>query len=381
MLYKKSAPSAPWRVLSLFVLSISTFALAGGSVFADQATNISSFSGHSPFHISRHSTTGPVGLAPSVIKSVYGLTNAGNGSGTIAIIDAYDSPNVAADLNTFSAKYNLPQCNTANPCFEKHEMATRVASDSGWELEASLDTQWAHAIAPGAKILLVEAKSSSDTDLLSAINYARTRSDVVAVSMSWGGSEFSTETAYDSDFVSPYGAPFFASAGDDGTGAQWPAASPNVIGVGGTTLNMNGSTLVSETAWSGSGGGLSKYEKQPAYQTTYGLTYKTRSVPDVSYDANPSSGVAVYDSYAYSGQRGWFQVGGTSAGAPQWAAIQALGNSVTSNKLYADAKLSTSSTLLRDITSGTNGRCGAICTSGVGYDTVTGLGSPLTATF
>jgi subtilase family serine protease len=348
------------------------------------AKPLDNFEGHPPIHVKRHSSSGPVGLDPATIKSIYNLSSAGAGSGTIAIIDAYDSPTIQNDLNVFSAQFGLPQCSTSNPCFEKHTMAPRSRVNSGWALEASLDTQWAHAIAPGAKILLVEAKSASGTDLINAVNYARSRSDVVAVSMSWGGGEFSSEASYDSSFTSSHGASFFASSGDSGSGVEWPAVSPNVIAVGGTTLNLSSTkTLLSETAWSGSGGGVSLYEPLPSFQSTYGVsgTSGKRAVPDVSYDADPSSGVAVYDSTSYQGQLGWFQVGGTSAGAPQWAAIKALGNSAYVARLYQDAKLSNSSSYFRDITSGSNGTCGTFCAAVTGYDMVTGLGSPLTTAY
>lgn len=339
------------------------------------------FQGYPPAHVKRNSSTTVVGLDPATIKSVYALS--GTGSGTIAIIDAYDAPTAQADLNTFSTQFGLPRCTTTNPCFEKHLMVPHLKANSGWALEASLDTQWAHAIAPGAKILLVEARSASGSDLLSAVNYARSRADVVAVSMSWGSNEFSSEAAYDNYFTSSYGASFFASSGDSGTGTSWPAVSPNVIGVGGTTLNLSSTkSLLSETAWSGSGGGVSSYEPEPGYQSAYGvLSGNKRAVPDVAYNADPNSGVAVYDSTSYQGQYGWFQVGGTSAGAPQWAAIKALGGSAYSGKLYQDAKLANASSFLRDITGGTNGACGAICTAATGYDTVTGLGSPVTSVF
>src|SRR5207245_1555224 len=134
--------------------------------------------------------------------------------------------------------------------------------------EAALDTQWAHAIAPNARILLVEAKSSSGTDLLNAVDYARNRADVVAVSMSWGGGEFSSEAAYDFHFTSSHGVVFFASSGDSGAGAEWPSVSPNVVAVGGTTLSFDSNGNLSwESAWSGSGGGVSAYEPQPGYQS------------------------------------------------------------------------------------------------------------------
>ncbi|MBU6415437.1 S53 family peptidase, partial [Patescibacteria group bacterium] len=296
----------------------------------------------------------------------------------------YNDPYVESDLNTFSNYYTLPACTTANRCFEKHVMVSGIRNNSGWGLEESLDTQWAHAVAPGAKILLVVAKSANFSDLLAAVDYARNRSDVVAVSMSWGGSEFSSESSYDAHFVSPYGASFFASSGDSGTGVEWPAVSQNVVGVGGTTLNFaSNGALLSETAWSGSGGGLSKYETEPSYQISYGvpLANNKRAVPDVSYDADYQvSGVSVYDSYGYQGTVGWFVVGGTSAGAPQWAAIKALGSAVSTPKLYSDA-LSAYATYFRDIVSGTNGSCGFYCTAHAAYDYITGLGSPITASF
>ena len=340
--------------------------------------NVDSFTGHTPFRVKRHSTASPVGLDPATIKAVYNLS--GSGSGTVAIVDAYHYPTALNDLNKFSAQYGLPTCSSST-CFEQHEMAPRIKTNGGWSLEAALDTQWAHAIAPGAKILLVEARSASGSDLLSAVNYARNRADVVAVSMSWGSGEFSGEASYDGYFTSNHGVAFFASSGDSGTGVSWPAVSPNVVSVGGTSLTLSGSTLVSETAWSGSGGGVSLYENLPLFQSAYGLTGTKRAVPDVSYNADPNSGVAVYDSTSYQGQTGWYQVGGTSAGAPQWAAVKALGGSVSNAKVYQDAKLVNSSSFLRDITAGTNGACGVVCTAATGYDTVTGLGSPVTSAF
>lgn len=341
------------------------------------------FQGNPPFHVHKNAAT-VVGFSPATIKSAYNLPSTG-GSGTIAIIDAFDDPNIESDLNVFSSQFGLPSCTTSNGCFEKHLMAGRVRANSGWALEESLDVQWAHAIAPSAKILLVEAKSNSGTDLLSAVDYARGRADVVAISMSWGGSEFSVESSYDSHFTSVNGAAFFASSGDTGSGVQWPAVSVNVIGVGGTTLNFSDNGQVSsEVAWNGSGGGLSVYESEPSYQTNYGVPQANgkRAVPDVSYDADPATGVAVYDSFGYKGQSGWFQVGGTSVGAPQWAAIKSLGNSVSSTKLYQDASVpGTYASNFRDITSGSNGSCGFYCNATTNYDYVTGLGSPLTTSY
>ena len=311
-------------------------------------------------------------LSPSQIKGAYNLYSVTGGAGTtVAIVDAYDDPTIASDLVTFSNYFSLPAAN-----FVEHKMATTISANSGWALEISLDVEWAHAIAPNATILLVEAKSNSLTDLLAAVSYAQSYPGVKAVSMSWGGSEFSTETSYDSYF-SATGITFFASSGDNGAGVIWPSSSPNVVGVGGTTLNLNSNGgVISETAWSGSGGGVSAYETQPTYQTNYGLTYARRAVPDVSYDANPNTGVYVYDTTPYEGSSGWWMVGGTSVGAPQWAAIQALGLSADNINFYTDAASSSYASYFRDITSGSNGY-----PAGVGYDLVTGLGSPVTTSF
>ncbi len=197
--------------------------------------------------------------------------------------------------------------------------------------------------------------------------------------MSWGGDEFSTEGNYESHFLSSFGAVFFASSGDNGHGVSWPAASANVIAVGGTTLHFDsGGNFSSETAWSGSGGGVSSFIAEPGYQKTFSVpnANNKRAIPDVSYNADPNSGYPVYDSISFHGSRGWFKVGGTSAGAPQWAAIRAISRSVTVNQLYIDAA-KPSQTFLRDIISGTNGSCGYFCTAHPSYDYVTGLGSPL----
>ena len=314
----------------------------------------------------------PLALSPVQIRKVYNLPSTG-GNGTIALVDAYDCPTVLNDFVTFSSQFGLPTSN-----FEEHKMAPNILVDSGWALEISLDVQWAHAIAPNAKILLVEAQDSGD-GLLSAISYATSRADVVAVSMSWGGAEFFGQSSFDSYFTSNHGVVFFASTGDSGSGVSWPSVSQNVVAVGGTSLKFNpDGTLASETGWVGSGGGISAYNPEPQYQVTYNVPQANgmRTVPDVSYDADPNSGFFVYDTTAYMNQTGWWQVGGTSAGSPQWAAIHSLGLSVSNNNLYQDAKRS-SSTYFRDITSGSNGAYSAA----VGYDLVTGLGSPVTWNF
>lgn len=267
----------------------------------------------------------PYGLSPSMIERAYqleditfvsnGQTVAANGAGeTIAIVDAYSDPNIVSDLQTFDSNFGISNDDAEG------QAALTVATPDGaapenaqWTTEQSLDVEWAHAVAPGASILLVETPSDSLTDLLNGVVWAADQPGVVAVSMSFGGSEFSGETAYDSDFTTPAGhegVTFVASAGDNAT-AEYPSMSPNVLAVGGTTLSVdNQGDWLGETYWSGGGGGNSPYEN----------TKK----PDVSYDGDPDTGFLIYDSTPYDGATGWQVEGGTSAGAPQWAAIIAI---------------------------------------------------------
>jgi subtilase family serine protease len=386
---------------------------------AEASYRFADFEGKPPLHVFRAAAAKPQGVTPVEIKAAYDLPAKG-GKGTIAIIDAYDDANIATDLAAFDKQYGLAACTTANGCLIKHKVASSTASNSGWALETSLDVEWAHAIAPSATIMLVEAKTESGANLLAAIDYARAQKGVVAVSMSWGGAEFSDELSYDSHFAPATGTTsggasstsaiaFFASSGDDGTGASWPASSPYVVGVGGTTLTLATTTgkFVKETAWSGSGGGVSAYEKEPAYQTGYKIAKANgmRAIPDVAYDADPATGYPVYETTG-TGKKAkgaWYTVGGTSAGAPQWAAIQALGQSVSASvaaassaslasgtaashsitltKLYSDKSSTGTAKFFRDITSGTNGSCGYYCDARTHYDYVTGLGTPQTVSF
>jgi len=338
-----------------------------------KTSSIDTFEARPPIHIRKSSQINPPGLSPDQVKAMYHLPQSG-GSGTIAIIAGYDDPTVENDLNVFSKQFNLPACTSSNGCFEVHKIVSSTKANSGWEGETSLDTQWAHAIAPKAKILLVEAKTAGGKDLLAAVDYARKRADVVSISMSWGGQEFSSEETMDSYFKSSFGAVFFAASGDNGFGVQWPATSVNVIGVGGTTPHFSNSAVTSETAWLGSGGGISSFVAEPSFQLSYGLNSKKRSVPDVAYAADPNPGFSVY-------HKGWIAVGGTSAGAPQWAALHSLGKDFTILSLYHDASGKKYTSYFRDIIRGLNGDCGTVCKAGKAYDTVTGLGSPLTTLF
>ena len=376
------------------------------------------FTAKPPLHSLFAASTSPQGLSPAEVKAAYHLPSsaisgnsgsASGGSGTIAIISAFDHPYIESDLAVFDKTFSLAPCTTAGKCLEVHKMTSQEKTNTGWDMESALDTQWAHAIAPAAKILVVEATSDSGTDLMKAVDYARGRSDVVSVSMSWGGDEFKSETTLDSHFTTTSTAKvtkskiattpaksitWFASSGDDGTGVSWPAVSPNVIAVGGTSLAIDiDGKFFSESAWSGSGGGVSAYETEPTYQHDYSIPKAggKRAIPDVSYAADPIRGFSIYHvsskTIAKSAPkvRGWYVVGGTSAGAPQWAAIATLGASIKDTislpQLYADKASATYNDFFRDITSGENGTCAYYCVARKHYDYVTGLGSPLTYKF
>jgi hypothetical protein len=314
--------------------------------------------------------------------SLNGTPGTGKGE-TIAIVDAYDDPNIQSDLNTFDSEFGLSSTTVIRV---NENGGTRYPSrdpTGGWELEESLDVEWAHAMAPGATIMLVEASSAGSGDLLAAIKYASAHANVV--SMSWGGSEFGGENGYDSQYFDRSGVVFVASSGDSGPPAEWPSVSPNVLGVGGTALTLgSNNTWQSETGWSGSSGGPSIYEAQPSYQTgVVTQTASARAAPDVAYDASPSTGVYVYDSYPYEGENlGWLGVGGTSVGAPNWAALVAIadqGRALSSEPALNSTGpqqvmdiLYQNPAALHDITSGSNGY-----SAGPGYDYVTGMGSPI----
>jgi len=344
-------------------------------VFSQQvfaAYHFSNFRGSPPLHVYGSTSKTPKGMTPAQIKKMYNLPAMG-GHGTIAIIGAYYDPSIETDLADFDSQFNIAPCTTKNGCFEKHQMGTSLTQNSNWSLETTLDAEWAHAIAPQAKILLIEAPTPSGANLLSAVDYATSRKDVVAVSMSWGGAEFPEETTLDSHFKSKTGAIFFASSGDSGHGASWPAASSNVVGVGGTSLTFDSyGHLKNETAWLGSGGGVSLYEKEPSYQNNYSIPKSKgyRAIPDVSYDADPATGFSIVH------KKVWRVVGGTSAGAPQWAAISTLGSGAGNSNFYKDKASENPAKYFRDIMSGTNGDCGYLCTARARYDYVTGLGSP-----
>jgi subtilase family serine protease len=324
----------------------------------------------------------PTGLSPSQVTTAYGLNQinfgsaAGNGAGqTIAIIDAFFDPNIGSDLARFDSQFGL----SAPPSLSQYVENGLYGNDPGWALETALDVEWAHATAPAAKIMLVEAQPNL-TDLFSAVTFAAQQPGVSVVSMSWGSGEFQGESAYDSTFTTPAGhtgITFIAASGDSGT-TLYPSASPNVLSIGGTTLTVtsNGQYL-SESGWSGSGGGYSPYEPKPSWQTS-NLAGSGRTTPDVAFNANPATGVSVYSSARYAGQAGWFTVGGTSVGAPSWAGLIAIANqglATSGAGTLANAQSSLYQIPTADfnaVTSGSNG----IYSASLGYNLVTGLGTP-----
>jgi subtilase family serine protease len=325
-------------------------------------------------------TTGPSGYGPADLQAAYNLTSysATNGATqTIAIVDAYNDPTAEADLGVYRSTYGLPPCTTANGCFKKVNQSGAQSNyprtNAGWAQEISLDLDMASAICPKCKILLVEASSNSFANLGAAVDRAAAMG-ANAISNSYGGPEFSSETA--STYASHYDHPGKAitvSSGDAGYGVEFPAAAKTVTAVGGTSLTKSGSTWT-ETAWSGAGSGCSAYVTKPSWQTDAGCARRT--VADVAAVANPSTGVAVYDSTSYQGAKGWMVFGGTSVAAPIIASVYALaGNASTLN--YGSYPYSHTGSL-RDVTSGSNGSCGGsyLCTAKVGFDGPTGLGTP-----
>ena len=323
----------------------------------------------------------PYGKSPAGLRAVYKLPSTG-GSGVIALVDAYDDPGAEHDLGVFSSQFGLPPCTSLNGCFRKvYATGARPAVECGWAQEADLDLEWAHAIAPEARIVLVEAASNGSTDLARAVNVA---SSLVSpggrgageVSMSWGFSEFSSEAAFDHNFNQP-GVVYVASSGDVGGQRTYPAVSPYVVAAGGTTLVYNqAGQVVSETAWSNSGGGPSTFESRPAFQNSIvTLVGSRRGTPDVSFDADPHSGVAIYDSTPCGGLSGWLVAGGTSLSSPAVAGIINLaGHFYASSDIELGVIYSHLGTAnFRDITVGQAGAFKATR----GWDFVTGVGSGL----
>ena len=251
----------------------------------------------------------PSGFHPGDLQSAYNLPSATGGAGmTVAIVDAYDDPKAESDLAVYRSQFpGLPACTTSNGCFRKVNQSGGTKSprgNVGWAEEISLDLDMVSAICPKCKILLVEATSATFSNLSAAEDTAA-KLGASAISNSYGGSEWNTETSYDTHYNHP-GIAITVSSGDSGYGVQYPAASPNVTAVGGTSLTKAGGGWT-EAAWSGAGSGCSAYEAKPSWQKDTGCS--NRTVADVSAVADPNTGVSVYDTYGVSG---WLVFGGTS---------------------------------------------------------------------
>ena len=316
-------------------------------------------------------TTAPAGYGPADIVSAYALGAASSGGRTVAIVDAYDDPTAEADLNSYRTTYGLPACTSVNGCFRKvgQTGAALPRVNASWAQEISLDLDMVSAACPDCKILLVEAKSASFADLGTAVNYAATQ-NVTAISNSYGGSDSAASPAYNHPGIA-----ITASTGDGGYGVESPASYLTVIAVGGTSLTKAGNARGwAEAAWSGAGSGCSTLNSKPAWQpSATGCAGKANA--DVSAVADPNTGVAVYDSTAYKGSKGWMVFGGTSASSPIIASVYALsGNTPDYPASYTWAHPGN----LNDITTGSNGTCSTSiwCTAGAGWDGPTGLGTP-----
>jgi subtilase family serine protease len=326
-------------------------------------------------------STTPVGYGPAQFQTAYGLPSSTAGGGqTVAIVDAFNDPTAEKDLGTYSTTFGLPSCTTANGCFKKVNQTggtTFPRTNGGWALEISLDVQIVHAACPNCTILLVEASSNSTSNLNKAEDYAAAHANVV--SNSWGGSETSTETTQSDPHFNHLGVPITFSSGDSGFGAQYPAASQYVTAVGGTTLTLNAdNTRANETAWSGAGSGCSAFEPKPAWQNDAGCGKRT--IADVSADADPNTGAAIFDSTKFCAPictTGWYQVGGTSLASPLVASVYALAGNAGATT-YGSFPYSHTASLF-DVTLGSNGTCSPsyLCTAGAGYDGPTGLGTPI----
>lgn len=335
--------------------------------------------------------TTATGYGPNDIQSAYNLSGRHANGRTVAIVDAMDDPNAASDLALYRSHFGLPPCTTANGCFKKINQnggtSPLPAGDYGWAEEISLDLDMVSAACPDCHILLVEANSATVANLGTAVNRAAATPGVVAISNSYGGSEFSTETGDDHYYNHP-GIAVTVSSGDSGYGVEYPASSRYVTAVGGTSLNKASNTRGwTETAWSGAGSGCSAYEAKPSWQ--HDTACGKRTVADVSAVADPNTGVAVYDTYNACGHSslcdflislglipgadGWVQVGGTSASSPIIASVYALaGTGLSPGTPYSHTSA------MFDVTSGSNGSCGGsyLCTAKRGYDGPTGLGTP-----
>ena len=317
------------------------------------------------------SLTTPSGFGPAALQSAY-LVPAGGAGQTVAIVDAYDDPYAESELATYRSQFGLPPCTTANGCFKKVNQngapSPLPTANSGWAVEIALDLAMVSAVCPSCNILLVEANTNSASDLGTAENAAAALGPA-AISNSWGGSEYSDVTTFESLYFNHPGILITASSGDYGYGVIYPSSSKNVLAVGGTSLVASTSSRGwAESVWDGAGSGCSAYIDKPSLQTDTGCSKRT--VADVSAVADPDTGVAVYSTY----EGGWLVVGGTSASSPIVAAIFAAAGKTTLGTTFPY----THTGAFYDVTAGSNGSCSPayLCTGQVGFDGPTGWGTP-----
>ena len=320
------------------------------------------------------------GYNPSQLQSAYKLPSSTAGSGQIvAAVDSYNDPNAVSDFNTYRSSWGLPACNTSTEAgcltvVNQNGAASPLPENSGstgWATEESLDVDMVAAICPNCHVYLVEAKNPKIQNLGTGVNSAVSVLHAKYVSNSYGGGESPSDPSFDTAYYKHKGVAVTASAGDDGYGVSYPAASPVVVAVGGTSLQTSTNTRGwTETVWSGTGSGCSRFNAKPKWQHDTGCSNRTDN--DVAADANPNTGVAIYDTYD---QGGWLEVGGTSASSPIIASVYALAGA-PANK--AAKTIYSQPTALFDVTSGSDGSCSPayLCTGEVGYDGPTGWGTP-----
>ena len=320
---------------------------------------------------------GGVGYGPAQLQGAYALPSSSAGSGqTVAIVDAFNDPNAASDLAAYRSAAGLPACGSG--CFSvvnQNGQASPLpasAGTSGWDVEESLDIDMVSAICPLCHIILVEASSASVQNLGTGVN-AAVSLGAKYVSNSYGGNESSSDASLDTSFYNHPGVAVTASAGDSGFGVEYPAASQFVTAVGGTSLSTASNARGwSETVWNGTGSGCSADDAKPAWQKDTGCARRT--VADVSADANPNTGVAIFDTFS---QGGWLEVGGTSVSSPIIASVFALAGTPAAGTYPSSYPYAHTANLF-DVTSGSNGSCSPayLCTAQSGYDGPTGLGTP-----
>jgi subtilase family serine protease len=338
------------------------------------------------------------GYGPTQLQAAYDLTSASadDGSGTtVALIDAYNDPTAASDLAEYRSAAGLPaltsgQFTVYNQEGETSPLPSTAPADDDWTLEESLDVDMVSAICPLCKIDLVEADNDSGDGLYIAEQTAATTLGAKYISNSWGGSESSDDTTADSEYFGEPGVVYTASAGDDAysAGTSYPAASPNVVSVGGTTLDTSSNSRGwTESVWEtsrdeGTGSGCSEYEPQPSWQaavSTITGACSNRAENDVAADADPDTGAGVYDTSNDNG--GWVEVGGTSESSPIIAAVFALAGNDGNGTGAAAESVYDNTADLYEVTGGSNGSCSpsVLCTATGASDTwngPTGWGTP-----